>query len=168
MPAVTPQDPPSETSMDLLLWRHAEAEDGIDDMKRRLTARGENQARAVARWLNEHGPKKMRILVSPTTRTRQTADALGQPYEVVRQLQPGASAADLLAASGWPEGPGGRQSAVLIVGHQPSLGQLAALLMAGAEADWTIKKGALWWFSNRVRGGQQQTVLQAVTAPDLC
>ena len=34
--------------MDLLLWRHAEAEDGEDDLKRRLTERGEKQARDMA------------------------------------------------------------------------------------------------------------------------
>jgi phosphohistidine phosphatase len=36
------------------------------------------------------------------------------------------------------------------------------LLLAGQEADWTIKKGALWWFSNRVRQGETQTVLRAM------
>ena len=44
---------------------------------------------------------------------------------------------------------------------------MAALLLAGVEADWTIKKGALWWFSNRVREGETQTVLRAVVPPDL-
>ena len=37
--------------MDLLLWRHAEAEDGDDDMKRRLTERGLKQAQTMAAWI---------------------------------------------------------------------------------------------------------------------
>ena len=44
------------TTMDLLLWRHAEAEDGEDDLKRRLTARGEKQARTMAAWIRDHQP----------------------------------------------------------------------------------------------------------------
>jgi len=39
--------------------------------------------------------------------------------------------------------------------------------LSGTEADWTIKKGALWWFTNRVRDGETQTVLRSVIAPDL-
>ena len=44
---------------------------------------------------------------------------------------------------------------------------MASLLLAGSEADWTIKKGALWWFSNRVRSGETQTVLRAAIPADL-
>ena len=36
------------------------------------------------------------------------------------------------------------------------------LVLAGEEADWTVKKGAVWWFSSRVRQGETQTVLRAV------
>ena len=148
--------------MDLLLWRHAEAEEGSIDMQRRLTARGEKQAEAIAHWLREHLPSKLRILVSPAVRTQQTAAVLGLPFETHRKLGPDACVSDLIAASGWPTANG----AVLIVGHQPTLGRLAALLLAGQEADWTVKKGAVWWFSNRVRAGETQTVLRAVIPPD--
>ncbi len=144
--------------MELLLWRHAEAEDGEDDIKRRLTGRGEKQARTMARWIREHQPKGMRIIVSPAVRTQQTAEALKLPFETVRKIGPDACVSELIAASGWPEASG----AVLIVGHQPSLGRLASLLLAGHEAEWTIKKGALWWLSNRVRRSETQTVLRAV------
>ena len=147
--------------MDLILWRHAEAEDAtakLPDAKRRLTERGERQARQMARWLHQHLPKKLRILVSPAERTQMTAHALGMPFEIERRIGIGADAADLLAAADWPDHGG----AVLIVGHQPTLGRVAALLLAGAEADWTVKKGGLWWFSNRTREGETQTVLRAV------
>lgn len=154
---------PEEKGMDLLLWRHAEAEDGPVDLKRRLTERGQKQAKAMGKWLREHQPKKLRILVSPAVRCQQTAEALGLPFETVARLGPEACVSDLIAASGWP-GAGG---AVLILGHQPTLGRMASLLLAGQEADWTIKKGAVWWFSNRVRQGETQTVLRGVIPPDL-
>lgn len=144
--------------MDLLLWRHAEAEDGEDDLKRRLTERGEKQARTMAAWIREHQPKEMRIIVSPAMRTQQTAEALKVPFETLRRIGPDACVSELVAASGWPQATG----AVLIIGHQPALGRMASLLLAGHESDWTIKKGALWWLSNRVRRNETQTVLRAV------
>ena len=147
-----------ETTMDLLLWRHAEAEDGEDDLKRRLTDRGEKQARVMAKWIHEHQPKDLRIIVSHAVRTQQTAEALKLPFETQRKIGPEACVSELIAASGWPQASG----AVLIVGHQPSLGRMASLLLAGQESDWTIKKGALWWLTNRVRRGETQTVLRAV------
>ncbi len=150
--------------MDLLLWRHAEAEDEEDnDLRRRLTGRGEKQAHSVATWLGKRLPKDLRILVSPAVRAQQTASALALPFETHKQLAPDACVSALIATSGWPSAGG----SVLLVGHQPSLGRLAALLLAGEEANWTIKKGALWWFSNRVRLGETQTVLRTVITPDL-
>jgi phosphohistidine phosphatase len=152
--------------MDLILWRHAEAEDGgpgMPDSKRRLTARGEKQAHDLAKWLQPRLPKKLKILVSPAVRTQQTAHALALPFEVEPSIAVGADAADLIAASGWPAHSG----AVLLVGHQPTLGRLAALLLSGTEADWSVKKGALWWFSKRSREGRDQTVLRTVMNPDL-
>ena len=152
-----------ECIMDLLLWRHAEAEDGPVDFDRALTDRGQKQARAMARWLRKHAPKKLRIIASPTVRTRQTADAIELPYETSRRIGPDAGVPDLIAASGWPATHG----AVLLVGQQPGLGNLASLLLSGQELPCTIKKGALWWFTNRVRAGEQQAVLRTVIAPDL-
>lgn len=149
--------------MDLLLWRHAEAEDGEDDMKRRLTERGRKQAQVMAGWIRDHQPKDLRIIVSPAIRTQQTAEALQLPFETHRKIGPDACVSELIAASGWPQGGG----AVLIVGHQPSLGRLASLLLAGQEAEWSIKKGALWWLSNRVRRNETQTVLRAVLPVEL-
>ena len=102
--------------MDLLLWRHAEAEDGDDDMKRRLTERGQKQAQAMAAWIRAHQPKNLRIIASPAVRTQQTAAALDLPFETHRQLGPEALVSDLIAVSGWPDAAG----ATLIVGHQPS------------------------------------------------
>ena len=150
--------------MDLLLWRHAEAEDGFPDLKRKLTARGEKQAAQMAEWLKKHAPKNLRILVSPAVRCQQTAKALGLPFETDKRIGTEGNVANLLAAAGWPEV--SKDGAVLVVGHQPTLGQTAALLLSGAEDNWTLKKGAVWWFSNRTRQGKSQTVLRAVIPPD--
>lgn len=143
--------------MDLLLWRHAEAEDGIPDSEHKLTPRGEKQARRMATWLKAYAPGNMRIVVSPAKRCQQTAEALGLPFETDLHLGVGNSVADLLAAVHWPDGGNERRSAVLIVGHQPTLGQTAAQLLSGRESSWSIKKGAVWWLT-------KQTTLSATHA----
>lgn len=156
--------------MELILWRHAEAVEaaaGLPDLKRGLTKRGKNQARQIADWLCAHRPKDLRILVSPAERCQQTARALALPYAVEAKLGSDADVADLLAVGGWPDGDAKSGGAVLLVGHQPTLGRLAALLLSGQDADWNIKKGALWWFSGRSRAGGTQTVLRAVIGPDM-
>jgi len=148
--------------VDLILWRHAEAEDGVPDNTRELTAKGEKQASRMAAWLKSRLPRETKVLTSPATRAIRTARYLVDEPEVVRALDVGATPAAVLAAAGWPE-----NGSVVVVGHQPTLGRVAAFLLSGEEADWVIKKGAIWWFTNRVRGGEAQTVLRAVMAPDL-
>lgn len=150
--------------MDLILWRHAEAVDGTPDHSRALTRRGEKQALAGANWLAQHLSRSPRLIVSPTVRTRETARAFSDTFETIDSLGPDGNVPDIIAASGWPDSSG----CVVVVGHQPTLGRLAALLLSGTEADWTIKKGAIWWFTNRVRNGETQTVVRAVIPPDLC
>ncbi|MDP2829550.1 MAG: histidine phosphatase family protein [Sulfuricellaceae bacterium] len=149
--------------MDLILWRHAEAEEGVPDHQRKLTAKGEKQADKMAEWLNARLPKETRIIASPAVRTQQTALALKRPFETVHEISVGASVPALLTAAGWPDARG----AVLVIGHQPTLGQTAALLLGGEEAYWSVKKGAVWWFSTRVRATESQVVLRAVMATDL-
>ncbi|MBL8473021.1 MAG: histidine phosphatase family protein [Rhodocyclaceae bacterium] len=149
--------------MDLILWRHADAVDGVPDIERALSARGEKQARAMAAWLRPRLAAGTRVLASPARRTQQTAAALHLPYTTDNRLATGARAGALLAASGWPDA----NSDVLIVGHQPTLGQCAALLLGGTEAEWSVKKGSIWWFSSRTRYGGRETVLRATLGPDL-
>ena len=149
--------------MDLILWRHAEAVDGMPDMARKLTAKGEKQAREMAQWLRPRLPKHTRIIVSPAQRTLQTVKALSEEFEILRDLAPGASPTAILAAAQWPD----RADAVLVVGHQPTLGMVAATLIAGEPIPWSVKKGGVWWLSHRVRGEQPQVVLRAVVSPDL-
>jgi phosphohistidine phosphatase len=149
--------------MDLILWRHAEAADGVPDMARQLTGKGRLQAEEAARWLRRRLPERTRILVSPAKRTLQTAAALTDDFEVMRELAPGALPAAVLAVADWPH----RKGAVLIVGHQPTLGLTASMLIAGEPMPWSLTKGGVWWLSHRVRSEQPQVVLRAVISPDL-
>lgn len=148
--------------MELILWRHAEADDGMPDIGRELTDKGRKQAARMADWLNPRLPQDIRILVSPAARTLQTAQALGRGFKRVQALAPGASAAEVLATAGWPDS----AYPVLIVGHQPTLGQVAMQLLTGQAGDLTVKKGGIWWFQGRERAGELQVVLRAVAAPD--
>ncbi|SAL40448.1 hydrolase [Caballeronia terrestris] len=150
--------------MNLILWRHAEAEDhAASDLVRQLTPRGRKQAQAVAKWLKARIDDDAVFIVSPATRTIQTAEAFGDRYRVVEQLAPGRSAQAVLDAAGWPEG---IAETVVVVGHQPTIGRVAALLLSGQEAEWSVKKAGIWWFQQRARG-VDQIVLRAVTNPDL-
>ena len=87
--------------MELILWRHAEAEDGVLDAERKLTNKGLRQAKSMADWLKAKLPENSRVIVSPTKRTQQTAMALGCGFETSREIAPGASADMILAAAGW-------------------------------------------------------------------
>ena len=149
--------------MDLIVWRHAEAEDGVPDLERRLTAKGRKQAERVAQWLLQRLPARFVLLASPATRAQQTAEALGVPIKTERALAPGATPAALIKACGWPDYKG----AAVLVGHQPDLGRLVSQLVAGSAMNCSIRKGGLWWISNRVRDEKDQVVVRSVVSPDL-
>jgi phosphohistidine phosphatase len=151
--------------MNLILWRHAEAEDqAASDLVRPLTGRGVKQAQAAAKWLKSRIGDDAVFLVSPATRTIQTMEAFGDQYRVIKELAPGAGAQTVLDVVEWPRG---IAETVVVVGHQPTLGRVAASLMTGHEADWTMKKAGIWWFQQRSRAGDDQIVLRAVAGPDL-
>lgn len=145
--------------MELILWRHAEAEDGVPDMERRLTAKGEKQAAKMAAFLRPRLPEHTRILVSPAVRTQQTAQALTRHFDTEPAVGPGADAQAVLKAAGWP----GHKGCVLVVGHQPYIGEVAALLMADFDVSFSVKKGAVWWLDNRDGGN---ATLRLAISPD--
>jgi len=150
--------------MDLILWRHAEAEEGKADLERELTAKGRKQAQRVAEWLQQRLPAQYALVSSPAARAQQTAQALATRFKVAKQVAPGASVAHLLEAAQWPE----QKGTVILVGHQPDLGRVAAFLVSGTQSGaWSVKKGGLWWLSNRIREEANQVVVRAVVSPDL-
>ena len=162
--------------MDLILWRHAQAQmlladDGESvlpfelerDLARTLTPKGQRQAERMADWLNQRLPDSTRVLVSPAVRTQQTAAALGRKVRTLETLNPLASVDDLLQAARWPTS----RDPVLLVGHQPTLGLLAARLLTGQDQPWSVRKGAVWWLRSREREGDSQVVLHAVVPPEL-
>ncbi len=149
--------------MDLILWRHAEAENTTPDHDRALTARGRKQARDMAKWLEAHIKGPVKAISSSAVRAQQTARPFVRDFEVTDELAVGASPHAILRLAGWPSGDG----TIVIVGHQPTLGQVASLLLAGKDADGQIKKGAVWWFRTRGTGLEMETLLHAVISPEL-
>lgn len=160
--------------MDLILWRHADAtpsdEDGED--ARKLSAKGRKQSNQMAKWLDQRLPDSARIVSGKLARDMETAEALaalsGRKRIITPELGAGASVAYLLMAADWPE----NRHPVVLIGHQPALGRLGSLLLFGEEQNLTIRKGAVWWLTNRRRGdgGEERdappVVLRAVICPD--
>jgi phosphohistidine phosphatase len=150
--------------MNLILWRHAEAEDTSPDMERRLTAKGKRQARKLAEWLEAALPAKSRVVASEARRARETARALTDAYESVPELNPGAEPKAYLAAAGWPSSD---DRTVVLVGHQDGIGAAAALAVTGRASSWRMKKGAIIWLESRKVSGKPEASIRAVLSPDL-
>jgi len=114
--------------MRIVLVRHAEAAPGEPDDLRPLTPEGREQARRLGDRLRADGIEPDAVLTSPLLRARQTAEALsfGDP-EALDLLAPGASENELRAAVA------GRGGTVVVVGHQPDCGRIAAALGGGEE-----------------------------------
>ena len=152
--------------MDLILWRHAEAfemRELQDDADRSLTAKGERQAQRMAQWLNRQLPASTKVLASPARRTQQTAAALERKFKTVPALAVDGGVDALLQAVRWPES----REPVLVVGHQPTLGLVAAYLLSSQAQAWSVRKGGVWWLRAREREGLVQVVLHAVISADL-
>ena len=117
--------------MQLYVVRHAEAADGEPDELRPLTADGRRAARELGERLASEGIRPDAVLTSPLLRARETGAELARPAgleaEADERLAPGATAEDVRAAAT------GRGKTVLVVGHQPDCGQIAAALGDGTE-----------------------------------
>ena len=150
--------------MQLILWRHAEAEDPgpKGDLARELTKKGRRQAERMAAWLKPRLEGDWRVIASPAARAIQTVTPLGLDYEAEPKIDPTRSAGDLLRAVGWPKG-----ANTIAVGHNPTFGEVAAQLMGGAEGEVAFRKGAVWWFATRERGGGGETVLKVMMTPEM-
>lgn len=132
----------------LYLVRHAIAEERgpswPDDSKRPLTAKGIARMREVAQGLAAAGVEFDEILTSPFTRARQTADVLARAYRqpprvtTFAPLAVGGSAKDVIGGlSAFAA-----RERLALVGHEPALGELAAVLVGASQAI-PFKKGAV-------------------------
>lgn len=154
------------STMDLVLWRHAEAIDLElvgDDMLRTLTPRGEKQAQRMASWLDRQLPAGTKILSSPALRAEQTAKAMDRKFKINSALAPLSGVEDLLQLVNWPYA----STCILVVGHQPTLGQTIAHLLGMPGQTCAVKKGAIWWLRYRERNGEQETTVLSVQSPDM-
>ena len=163
--------------MDLIVWRHADAEDLSDgiaqsaimagdvqsDLARSLSSKGLRQATRMAQWLDSKLPDNARILVSPAVRCEQTVVPLGRKYKICPELSPSGSVDELLALTHWPDS----KYPVVLVGHQPTLGQVVNRLLGLEGIDISLRKGSLWWLRSRLRDGQRQALVVTVQSPDL-
>jgi phosphohistidine phosphatase len=117
--------------MRLYLVRHAKAVAGEPDELRQLTDAGRETARALGKQLAADGVQPDVVISSPLLRARETAaeiaKAVGAEAETDERLAPGADADDVLAVVA------GRGETVLVVGHQPDVGRVAAALGDGPE-----------------------------------
>lgn len=147
----------------LILWRHAEAEDlqhGHSDLERALTKKGHRQAKQMAAWLKKYLPKQTYTMVSPSLRTQETAAYWGEGWQEENRLAPERPLKpilQLLAQSPYED--------IMLVGHQPWIGELAAQCLGMEDAQLSIKKGAVWWL--RLPKSGLPYKLYSVQAPDL-
>jgi phosphohistidine phosphatase len=149
--------------LELILWRHAEAAEGEPDSARPLTARGREQAEVMARWLAPRLPPELRVIVSPARRAQETALALGRSFETIESVAPGSTANALLEIAGWPDA----ERPVLLVGHQPTLGEAFSQLVDGDASGWRMGPGALCWLRNRQRQGRGEALLLVALEPEI-
>lgn len=138
--------------MQLVLLRHGIAmnRDSWDpraDRDRPLTPNGVERTRAVARALKSLKLGPDLILTSPYLRARQTAEIVGDAFnipdnvQVSEALAPGATVPQVIREL---QSRHTANSRVLGVGHEPGLSRLASFLISGrADADLTLKKAGL-------------------------
>ncbi len=149
--------------MDLILWRHADAEEGSPDSERELTSKGVKQAAHMAKWLQRRLPADVEVLASPARRAQQTARALTPDFKTVKEIGTSASAEAVLVACSWS----GDDRTVVVVGHQPTLGEVASLLLTGTREQWSLRKGAIVWIAHRAREPHARAQLRAAISPEL-
>lgn len=144
--------------MDLLVIRHAIAEDPAadrPDAARALTRRGRRRFKAAVAGLGALGVRFDRLLTSPLTRAVQTSELLEPLLDGEAQITdalaapPDAALLGMLAALPEPT--------VALVGHEPWLGELAALLLTGKTGpggNLAFRKGGVAWLEGQPAPGQ--------------
>ena len=147
--------------MQLILWRHADAAPGNPDEARPLTDIGQLHAQQMVQWLRPRLPADLLVLSSPAVRTRQTAEALALPYTLSDALASHSSAAAMRDAAGWPD----NTRNVMLVGHQPLLGELLVLLLGASTPLDDMPKAGIWWLKAQRSTGRLVIGVEAVIAP---
>lgn len=117
----------------------------------------------MAAWLKPRLSTHAKIYCSPAERCQQTALALSDAFTTLPETAPGATYRTLLKAIGWPHEAG----MVVLVNHQPTLGELASYLLCGEPHGWRVKKGSLWWLDIRRGTTHLHVSLRASLSPDL-
>jgi phosphohistidine phosphatase len=162
---------PKPPTVDLILWRHAEAQersDDGDDLSRALTRKGQRQALRMAAWLDLHIPAGTRVLVSPARRAEETAHALGRNFKRRDELRPLASPEEALSLLKWDPVAGPQvKGPVLMIGHRHALAPLAARLLGMEPDSVMLRKAAVWWLRGRALAGQYRCSVVAAMSPEL-
>jgi phosphohistidine phosphatase len=120
---------------ELQLLRHADAEvHAATDLERPLSEKGRRQAAEVARFLSEHPTVPELILTSTALRTVQTAEIIGKALQVDCVPCPWALPGMGVEEALYELKAYGRLKRVMLVGHQPDLGELIAFLLGMPQA----------------------------------
>lgn len=166
----------------LLLWRHADAEpltefEGLgfknQDSARLLSKKGLKQAEKMAAWLCNNMPKNTLIISSNAIRAEQTAQALKHDYIVFASLSPAATLQEVVDTLNHLPKQRLYYESLLVIGHQPWLGLLAAQLLClplslpKNSKEISIKKGTMWWFKRKILTKNQPFKLLTIIAPSL-
>ena len=152
---------------EIIFWRHGEAHDADadqDDLSRKLTVKGQRQAERVAFWMDRNLPQQCKVFVSEARRAQQTARCLPRKHKTLAELNPDAKPPDVLTAVGWSS----QIEPIVIIGHQPWLGECIHWLLMGATAPMAVRKGAVWWLQSRPReGNYSEVIVRTVITPEL-
>ena len=135
--------------MELYLFRHGIAEDappGRSDSSRALTDAGRERSAAVAKMAREAGVAPSLIASSPYLRAVQTAEVAAKEFGYSGGSGCGCL---LLVPHGTPEAVWSDirelhdETAVLLAGHEPLMGYLAAYLLNAPGLQVDMKKSAM-------------------------
>ena len=156
--------------MEIYILRHGEAEPdatGRADRDRELTSGGKRDLKSVLQMARKAGVAPQMILTSPLKRAQETAEIAAEILRVkrvveTRNLLPGASP-DLV----WKEiGAHHKVEEILLAGHQPHVGRLAALLLEAAVMV-DFKKSALMRIATQTSLGPPRGVLKWMLTPKI-
>lgn len=152
--------------MELILWRHADAEYAASsDLARRLTGKGQKQARAMAQWLHEQlAGRTVRLIASGAVRAQETLTAFSPNFTIDPRLNCGASVEDYLEACGWSPA---AEELVILVGHQPEIGEVANYLLYGRATECEFKKGAVCWLQSTDASKDSLCRLKVLMTPEM-